>query len=60
MKLNLRELFKSLFAILGVPLERLAISRDQGLSTRGTAAFTYEQMAEDVYAVLRQLGIHLP
>ena len=32
-------------------------SRDQGLSTRGTAAFTYEQMAEDAYAVLRQLGI---
>ena len=32
-------------------------SRDQGLSTRGTAAFTYEQMAEDAYAVLRQLGV---
>ena len=32
-------------------------SRDQGLSTRGTAAFTYEQMAEDAYVVLRQLGV---
>ena len=32
-------------------------SRDQGLSTRGTAAFTYEQMTEDAYAVLRQLGV---
>lgn len=32
-------------------------SRDQGLSTRGTSAFTYEQMAEDAYAVLRQLGV---
>lgn len=32
-------------------------SRDQGLSTRGTAAFTYEQMTEDAYAVLRQLSV---
>ena len=32
-------------------------SRDQGLSTRGTAAFTYEQMAEDAYVVLKQLGV---
>ena len=32
-------------------------SRDQGQSTRGTAAFTYEQMAEDAYVVLKQLGI---
>ena len=32
-------------------------SRDQGLSTRGTAAFTYEQMAEDTYVVLKQLGV---
>ena len=32
-------------------------SRDQGLSTRGTASFTYEQMAEDAYVVLRQLGV---
>lgn len=32
-------------------------SRDQGLSTRGTATFTYEQMAEDTYVVLKQLGV---
>ena len=32
-------------------------SRDQGLSTRGTATFTYEQMAEDAYVVLKQLGV---
>ena len=32
-------------------------SRDQGLSTRGTSAFTYEQMAEDAYVVLRRLGV---
>ena len=32
-------------------------SRDQGLSTRGTASFTYEQMAHDVYDVLKHLGI---
>ncbi len=32
-------------------------SRDQGLSTRGTAAFTYEQMAEDAYVVLKRLGV---
>lgn len=32
-------------------------SRDQGLSTRGTAAFTYEQMAEDTYVVLKRLGV---
>ncbi len=32
-------------------------SRDQGQSTRGTAAFTYEQMAEDAYVVLKQLGV---
>lgn len=32
-------------------------SRDQGLSTRGTAAFTYEQMTEDAYVVLKQLGV---
>ena len=32
-------------------------SRDQGLSTRGTASFTYEQMAEDAYVVLKRLGV---
>ncbi len=32
-------------------------SRDQGQSTRGTAAFTYEQMAEDTYIVLKHLGV---
>ena len=32
-------------------------SRDQGLSTRGTSAFTYEQMAEDAYVVLKRLGV---